>query len=151
MCGAIRRYLKSTWAGSFIFDLHRKFLFLDFAARKRNIFSRPVVTTLCHQPCNILWLYQTCYNNIVTSVIMPSSLLQVVNSLFQTEYRTTTSMSIYIDLHQVFFKYYNIQSVLFSFLPNYYTLINFKCWHAATVQWESAHKVFWIQKVLITI
>ena len=25
---------------SFIFDLHKKFLFLDFAARKRNIFSR---------------------------------------------------------------------------------------------------------------
>ena len=28
-------------AGSFIIDSHRKFLFLDFAARKRNIFSRP--------------------------------------------------------------------------------------------------------------
>ena len=27
---------KSTYAGSFIFDLHRKFLFLGFAARKRN-------------------------------------------------------------------------------------------------------------------
>ena len=36
-----RRSLKSTYAGSFVFDLHRKFLFLlDFAARKRNIFSR---------------------------------------------------------------------------------------------------------------
>ena len=34
------------------------------------------------RPCvmNISWLYQTCYNNIVTSVIMPSSLLQVVNN-----------------------------------------------------------------------
>jgi hypothetical protein len=31
--------LKSTYAGRFIFDLNRKFLFLDFAARKRNIFS----------------------------------------------------------------------------------------------------------------
>jgi hypothetical protein len=29
------------YAGSFIFHLHRKFLCLDFAARKRNIFSRP--------------------------------------------------------------------------------------------------------------
>jgi hypothetical protein len=28
-------------AGSLIIDLHRKFLFLDFAARKTNIFSRP--------------------------------------------------------------------------------------------------------------
>jgi hypothetical protein len=28
-------------AGSLIIDIHRKFLFLDFAARKTNIFSRP--------------------------------------------------------------------------------------------------------------
>ena len=40
MCGAIGS-LKSTYAGSFIFHLHRKFLFLDFVARKRNIFSWP--------------------------------------------------------------------------------------------------------------
>ena len=40
MCGTIRS-LKSTYAASFIFDLHRKFVFLNFAARKRNIFSRP--------------------------------------------------------------------------------------------------------------
>ena len=40
MCSAILS-LKSTHAASFIFDLHRKFLFLDSAARKRNIFSRP--------------------------------------------------------------------------------------------------------------
>ena len=40
MCDTIRS-LKSTYAGSFIFDLHRKFLFLNFTARKRNIFSRP--------------------------------------------------------------------------------------------------------------
>jgi hypothetical protein len=33
--------LKSTYAACFIFDLERKFLFLDFAVRKRNIFSRP--------------------------------------------------------------------------------------------------------------
>ena len=41
MCDTIRS-LKCTYAGSFIFDSHRKFLFLDFAARKRNIFSRPM-------------------------------------------------------------------------------------------------------------
>ena len=35
--------LKSTYAGSFIFDLNRKFLFLVFAARKRNTFSRSAV------------------------------------------------------------------------------------------------------------
>jgi hypothetical protein len=32
-----------------------------------------IATTLCHQPCNILvisWLYQTCQNNLVTSLIM---------------------------------------------------------------------------------
>ena len=29
------------YAGSFTHDLHRKFLFFDFAARKRNTFSRP--------------------------------------------------------------------------------------------------------------
>jgi hypothetical protein len=33
-------------AGSLIIDLHRKFLFLDFAARKTNIFSRPGKTVL---------------------------------------------------------------------------------------------------------
>ena len=38
---APHRSLRSTYAGSFIFDLHREFLFLDFAARKRNVFSRP--------------------------------------------------------------------------------------------------------------
>ena len=42
MCGAICS-LKSTYAGSFIFDL--KFLFLDFAARKGNIVSRPAIKT----------------------------------------------------------------------------------------------------------
>jgi hypothetical protein len=31
------------YAGSFIFHLHRTFLCLDFAARKRNIFSRPAL------------------------------------------------------------------------------------------------------------
>jgi hypothetical protein len=41
MCDTIRS-LKCTYAGNFIFDSHRKFLFLDFAARKRNIFSRPM-------------------------------------------------------------------------------------------------------------
>ena len=41
MCDTIRS-LKSTYAGSFIFDFHRKFLFLEFAARKRSIFSRSV-------------------------------------------------------------------------------------------------------------
>ena len=40
MCDTIRS-LKSTYAGSFISDLHRKFLFFNFTARKRNIFSRP--------------------------------------------------------------------------------------------------------------
>jgi hypothetical protein len=37
-------FSKST---SFIFDLHRKFLFLEFAARKRNIFSRPATGASC--------------------------------------------------------------------------------------------------------
>jgi hypothetical protein len=40
MCGAIRS-LKAAYAGSFIFHLHKKFLFWNFAAGKRNIFSRP--------------------------------------------------------------------------------------------------------------
>jgi hypothetical protein len=31
--------LKSTYGGRFIFDSHRKFLILDFASRKTNIFS----------------------------------------------------------------------------------------------------------------
>ena len=39
--GTPRRSLKYTHAGSFIFDLYRKCLFLEFVARKRNISSRP--------------------------------------------------------------------------------------------------------------
>ena len=38
MCATIHS-LKSTYTGSFVFDLHRKFLFLKFVSRKRNIFS----------------------------------------------------------------------------------------------------------------
>ncbi len=41
-------------------------------------------TTLCGQPCNILVisrLHQTCWNNLPTSLIMPSCLLQVVKQL----------------------------------------------------------------------
>jgi hypothetical protein len=42
-----KKSLKKTLSGgSFIFDLHRKFLFLDFVARKRNIFPRPVLSAL---------------------------------------------------------------------------------------------------------
>ena len=49
--------------------------------------------TILLQPCVVICsilvisrLYQTCSNNHVTSLIMPSSLLQVVNNLFQTCY-----------------------------------------------------------------
>jgi hypothetical protein len=56
-----------------------------------------IVTTLCRQPCNILvisYLYQTCSNSLVTSLIKPSSLLQVnVNSLFQTCCNVTSLLS----------------------------------------------------------
>ena len=55
MCGTIRS-LKSIYAGSFIFDLHRKFLFLDFVARKRNIFSRPEMRpACCNQQYSMMW------------------------------------------------------------------------------------------------
>jgi hypothetical protein len=40
MCDTVHS-LKSTYAESFIFGLNRKFLFLECAARKSNIFSRP--------------------------------------------------------------------------------------------------------------
>jgi hypothetical protein len=42
--------------------------------------------TLSRQPCNILvisWLYQTCWNNLVASLIMPSSLLEAVKACFK--------------------------------------------------------------------
>jgi hypothetical protein len=44
--------------------------------------------------CNsivISWLYRTYWNNLATTLIMPSSLLQVVNSLFQTCWQLGTS------------------------------------------------------------
>ncbi len=50
-----------------------------------TILLQPCVVNLCN--CNIFGmsrLYQTCWNNLATSLIMSSSLLQVVNSLFQT-------------------------------------------------------------------
>jgi hypothetical protein len=47
------------------------------------------------QGCNnivISWLYRTCWNNLATSLIMSSNLLQVVNcSLFQTCWQLGTS------------------------------------------------------------
>jgi hypothetical protein len=46
MCSTLRS-LESAYAGSFIFDLHRKFLFLDFAAEKINICSMPVSSNFC--------------------------------------------------------------------------------------------------------
>jgi hypothetical protein len=41
---------------TFIFDLHRKFVFLDFSARKRNIFSRPEMRpACCNQQYSMMW------------------------------------------------------------------------------------------------
>jgi hypothetical protein len=53
LCGAILS-LNSTYPGSFIFDSHRKFLFLDFASRKRNIFS----------------FYQHCESSIINDILL---------------------------------------------------------------------------------
>jgi hypothetical protein len=47
------------------------------------------VTRLTTQGCNnivISWLDRTCWNNLATSLIISTRLLQVVNSLFQTCY-----------------------------------------------------------------
>jgi hypothetical protein len=52
------------------------------------------VTRLTTQGCNnivISWLYRTRWNNLATSVIISTSLLQVVNSLFQTCWQFGTS------------------------------------------------------------
>jgi hypothetical protein len=52
------------------------------------------VARLTTQGCNnidISWLYQTCWNNLATSLIISTSLLQVVNSLFQTCWQLETS------------------------------------------------------------
>jgi hypothetical protein len=54
------------------------------------------VTRLTTQGCNntaISWLYWiwTCWNNLVTSLIISTRLLQVVNSLFQTCWQLGTS------------------------------------------------------------
>jgi hypothetical protein len=54
------------------------------------------VTTLCRQPCIIpviSWLHQTCQNNLVTSLVMPSSLLQVVNSLVSRFSENTSNLT----------------------------------------------------------
>ena len=67
-----------------------------------------IVTNLTTQHCNNIvrsCLYQSCWNNLVTSLIVPSSLLQVVNSMFQTccqQFGTsranTTCSFIHLDL-----------------------------------------------------
>ena len=52
------------------------------------------VTRLTTQGCNnivISWLYRTYWNNLATSLIISTSLLQVVNSLFQTCWELGTS------------------------------------------------------------
>jgi hypothetical protein len=52
------------------------------------------VTRLTTQGCNntaISWLYRTCSNNLVTSLIISTRLLQIVNSLFQTCWQLGTS------------------------------------------------------------
>jgi hypothetical protein len=53
LCGAILS-LNSTYPGSFIFDSHRKFLFLNFAARKGNIFR----------------FYQHCESSIINDILI---------------------------------------------------------------------------------
>jgi hypothetical protein len=52
------------------------------------------VTRLTTQGCNntvISWLYRTCWNNLVTSLVISTRLLQIVNSLFQTCWQFGTS------------------------------------------------------------
>ena len=60
--------------------------------------SGKIVTKLTTQGCNNIsytlyhdCLYQSCRENLVTSLIVPSNLLQVVNSLFQTSWNKATS------------------------------------------------------------
>jgi hypothetical protein len=51
-------------------------------------------TRLTTQGCNkivISWLYRTCWNNLATSLIISTRLLQVVNNLFQTCWQLGTS------------------------------------------------------------
>jgi hypothetical protein len=50
--------------------------------------------TMTTQGCTnivISWLYQTCWNNLATSLLISTRLLQVVNSLFQTCWQLGTS------------------------------------------------------------
>jgi hypothetical protein len=52
------------------------------------------VTRLATQGCNntaISWLDRTCWNNLATSLIISTRLLQVVDSLFQTCWQLVTS------------------------------------------------------------
>jgi hypothetical protein len=52
------------------------------------------VTRLTTQGCNnivISWLYRTCWNNLATSLIISTRLLQIVNSFFQTCWQLGTS------------------------------------------------------------
>jgi hypothetical protein len=52
------------------------------------------VTRLTTQGCNnivISWLHRTCWNNLATSLIISTRLLQFVNSLFQTCWQLGTS------------------------------------------------------------
>jgi hypothetical protein len=53
------------------------------------------VTKLTTQGCNntaMSWLYRTCWNNLVTSLIIPARLLQIVNRLFQTCWQLVTTV-----------------------------------------------------------
>ena len=52
----------------------------------QQLVNRLVTTCLqvCSNLCVFTCVYQSCWNNLVTGLIVPSSLLQFVNSLFQT-------------------------------------------------------------------
>jgi hypothetical protein len=52
------------------------------------------VTRLTTQGCTnivISWLYRTCWNNLVTSLVISTKLWQIVNSLFQTCWQLGTN------------------------------------------------------------
>ena len=62
------------------------------------------VTSLTTQGCNniaISWLYRTCWNNLATSPIIATRLLQVVNGLFQTCWQLGTQRVCVWDLIRI--------------------------------------------------
>ncbi len=94
-------------AGSFTHDLHRKFLFFDFAARKRNIFSRAASVQK--------WTEEKSWKNLIASKGLGQYLRVITNDLQQRYHPLVLQR---LAHHHVVDKYEIARMLLINLQPN---------------------------------